>query len=420
MKLSHAAITKAIAEAVPRKLFDGGGMYLEITKTGSAAWRLKYRYGGKEKRISLGRWPDTSLALARSKRDKARQQLAEGLDPSEMRQQEKATAAGTDTFETVAWEWYGQQKETWAPSHSITVQRRLERDVTPYIGKVPVGDLTAPQVLEVLRRVEARGALETAKRIRVVISQVMSYAVAIGMAQHDPAAPLGRALKPAKVEHFRAPLDPAEVGRVLVACDAYVGSPIVRAALTLQPLTVARPGELRTMRWADVDLEAAEWRYEASKTKAQHVVPLPEQAVAALRELEPLTRDASEYVLHSDRARQRPMSSGAALAAYRRLGLGDVLVGHSWRSIFLTHAVETLGAPREHAEMQLAHRMQGPLGRAYARMQWLAERRELLQQWANLLDTWRAEATKRAKAESAESPVASGLNESVPATSTKG
>lgn len=309
-------------------------MYLEITPRGGRYWRMKYRFEGKEKRLALGVYPDVSLANARDKRDEARKLLANGVDPSAHKKAVKASQeAKENTFEVISREWHEKQREAWVEKHAAKVISRLERDVFPWIGATPIDEIEAPDLLAVARRIEDRGANETAHRAMQNCGQIFRYAIATGRAKRDPSADLRGALKPMKKEHFAATIEPKGVGEILRAIDCYEGSLVVRCALRLGPLVFVRPGELRHAQWSDIDLDAAEWRFRVTKTQTDHIVPLSRQAVEILREVQPLT-GRGRYVFPSERTSQRPMSDNAVLAAMRRLGIGkEEMTGHGWRAV---------------------------------------------------------------------------------------
>ncbi|HEY7715475.1 MAG TPA: integrase arm-type DNA-binding domain-containing protein, partial [Candidatus Binatia bacterium] len=273
------------------KLFDSGGLYLELGPAGGKYWRWKYRFAGKEKRLAFGVYPDVSLKAAREKRDNARQQLAAGIDPGEARKAEKKAQAGAEAFETVAREWHAKFSPSWVPSHGDRILRRLENDVFPWVGKRPIADIRAPELLALLRRVESRGALETAHRVMQNCGQIFRYAVATGRAERDPTGDLRGALPPPKEKHHASIVEPKRITELLRAIDGYQGFLVTKCALRLAPLVFVRPGELRKAQWPEIDLEKAEWRIPAERMKmrAQHIVPLARQAVEIFRELEPLT-----------------------------------------------------------------------------------------------------------------------------------
>ncbi|MXZ34137.1 MAG: DUF4102 domain-containing protein [Acidobacteria bacterium] len=335
MPLTDTAIRHALPGTKSRKIFDGSGLYLEVSPRGGKWWRFKYRFGGKDKRISLGVYPDVSLKEARKRREQARQLVANEIDPSEHRKAHKASIAegSTNCFEAIAREWFTKYAPNWADSHSCRILSRLERDVFPWIGNKPIDAINGPQLLLVARRIEQRGALETAHRTLQNCGQVFRYAVATGRAMGDPSGDLRGALPPVKGTHLAAVTEPEQVGQLLRVLDGYEGSLIVRCALRLAPLVFVRPGELRRAQWSDIDLEAAEWRFTVTKTDTQHLVPLSRQALEVLRELYPLTGQG-RFVFPSGRTPrgERPMSDNAVLAALRRMGIGkEEMSGHAGR-----------------------------------------------------------------------------------------
>jgi integrase len=374
------------------KLFDERGLYLEVSPSGGRWWRLKYRFQGKEKRLSLGVFPDVSLKDARDRRDVARKLLADGIDPSENRKAQRLAQAdrAANSFEVVAREWFAKYSPNWAVSHTDRIVRLFERDIFPWIGGRPIAEITAAELLAVVRRIEARGALETAHRARGNCGQVFRYAIATGRAVRDPSGDLRGALPPAKGQHFAAKTDPKEVAGILRAMDGYEGTLAVRCALRLAPLLFVRPGELRAAEWADIDLDAAEWRYTVTKTDTPHIVPLSRQAVEVLRELQPLT-GRGRFVFPSARSNKRPMSDNAVLAAMRRAGIEkDEMSGHGFRAVARTILDEVLGIRPDYIEHQLAHAVRDPNGRAYNRTAHLPERRKMMQRWADYLDKLKA------------------------------
>ena len=392
MPLTDTAIRNAKPAEKAKKLFDGGGLYLEVAPSGGKWWRLKYRFGGKEKRLSLGVYPDVSLKDARERRDEARKLLANEVDPSENRKAKKAAKLerAANSFEVVAREWFGKHSPNWSANHSDRIIRRLERDIFPWIGGKPIADITAPQLLEVIRRIEQRGALETAHRALGNCGQVFRYAIATGRAERDPSGDLRGALPPVKGKHFASVTEPKKVAEVLRALDGYEGTLTVRCALLLAPLVFVRPGELRHAKWADIDLDSAEWRYTVTKTDTQHIVPLARQAVEILRELYPLT-GRGRYVFPGARSAARPMSDNAILAAMRRMGIGkEEMSGHGFRAMARTILDEVLGFRPDYIEHQLAHAVRDPNGRAYNRTAHLPERRKMMQEWADYLDKLKA------------------------------
>jgi integrase len=336
----------------------------------------------------MGVYPDVGLAQARGRRDEARKLLAGGIDPSEHRKATKAMRAerAANSFEAVAREWYAKMARRWAPSHAEKVIRRLERDVFPWVGGRPVAEVTAPELLAVLRRIEKRGTVETAHRALQNCGQVFRYAVATGRAERDPSGDLRGALAPMKREHFAAVTDPKDIGPLLRRLDGHSGTLVVQSALRLAPLVFVRPGELRIAKWSEFDLDAAEWRYHVTKTRTDHVVPLATQAVEILRELHPLTGHG-RYVFPGARDHEKPMSDAAIRAAMRRLEVPkESMSVHGWRATARTVLDEILGFRVDWIEHQLAHAVRDPNGRAYNRTAHLPERRRMMQQWADWLD----------------------------------
>lgn len=391
MPLTDPTVRNAKPTGKTRKLFDGGGLYLEVAPSGGKWWRLKYRFAGKEKRLSLGTYPQVSLKEARERRDGARKLLVDGIDPSAHRKAKKATQVelATNTFEAIGREWIGRHLSKKSIAHRDKVTRRLEREVFPYLGKRPISEITAPEILAVVRRVEARNHLETAHRALQHIGQVIRYAVATGRAESDPTQTLRGALPPATVKHMAAPTEPEQVAEMLRMAEAFAGSPVVSAALRLLPLLFVRPGELRTMRWEQIDLKAREWRYTTSKTKTEHLVPLSKQAIAILEDIRPLTEHLpGGWVFPGGRSSKNAMSDAAINAAYRRLGIDtrNELTGHGWRACARTLLHEQLGYAPEIIEHQLAHAVSDALGRAYNRTRFIEQRKEMMQTWADYLD----------------------------------
>ncbi len=389
MPLSDSSIRTSKPRQKPYKLFDGGGLYLEVAPSGGRWWRLKFRADGIEKRISLGVYPDVGLKQARERRDEARKQLAAGIDPGEHRKAQKATRAerGANSFEVVAREWYAKFSPSWAKSHASNIIRRLERDVFPWVGCRPIAEITAPQLLAVLRRIESRGAIETAHRAHQNCGQVFRYAVATGRAESDPSGSLRGALAPVETQHFPSITEPKAVGELLRALDGYKGHFATGCALRLAPLVFVRPGELRRAEWSEFQLDAAEWRIPAGKMKsgALHVVPLSRQALVILGELQPLTGEGT-YLFPGLRTSSRPMSENTVNAALRRLGYsGDQMTGHGFRSMASTMLNEQ-GWHRDAIERQLAHGERDAVRAAYNYAQHLPERRKMMQAWADFLD----------------------------------
>jgi integrase len=371
------------------KLPDEKGMYLLVNPNGSKYFRLKYRFGGKEKVLALGVYPDTSLKQAREKRDEARKQLAEGIDPSENRKAVKSSKAesAANSFEIIAREWGSRKVDTWADKNNRS-KRMLERNIFPWLGSRPITDILPKDILECLRRVEDRGTIETAHRTLQICGQVYRYAVATGRVERDITPDLRGALPPAKGEHFAAITDPKQVAELLRAIDSYQGSLPAVCALKLAPLVFVRPGELRAAEWQHIDLDAKEWRYYVSKTSVQHIVPISTQAVAILEELHPFSGHG-RFVFPSERTPRgdRCMSDNTLNAALKRLGYGkDIMTAHGFRAMARTILDEVLGVRPDFIEHQLAHAVKDPNGRAYNRTAHLPERHKMMQQWADYLD----------------------------------
>lgn len=391
--LTDVAARSAKPKHKPYKLAAGGGLYLEVMPSGSKCWRWKYRFGAKEKRLALGIYPEASMAAARGGRDQAKALLRQGRDPSAERKADKARAVldGANTFEGVAREWLEAQRRTMTASTFAKAERTLKATVFPWIGTRPVADLEAPEVLAVLKRIEARGANETAHRMRARMGQVFRYAIAHGVATRDPTADLRGALAPVVTRSHAAITDPAKVADLLRSIDGHAGQFATRCALKLAPMLFVRPGELRRAEWSEFDLDAAEWRIPAAKMKMreEHVVPLATQAVDILRELQPLT-GRGKYLFPSLRSPKEPMSENTVNAALRRLGFDkDTMTGHGFRALASTRLNE-LGWKPDVIERQLAHAERNKVRAAYNRAHYMAERKEMMQAWADYLDALRA------------------------------
>ena len=394
MPLTATAIRKAKPREKPRKLYDSRGLYLEIAPRGTKAWRFKYRFAGKEKRISMGIYPEVSLKLARQRRDEARKLLGRDIDPSAFRKARKQCRrqGARNSFEAVATEWLTKHSPNWSTGWVRRLERELEREAFPYIGASPVAEITAPDLLAVVRRVEARGHLRKAHTVFQVCGRVLRYAVATGRAERDVSADLRGALPPVKTKHFAAITDPREVGPLLRQLDTYSGTLPVRCALRLAPLVFVRLGELVAAEWDGIDLEGAEWRYTVTKTGRPHVVPLARQAVSILREVRPMTGH-HRYVFPNARFpyRELPMSRGTLWSAFRALDIPkERMTMHGFRAMARTILDEVLGFRPDFIEHQLAHAVRDPNGRAYNRTAFLPERRVMMQAWADYLDRLRA------------------------------
>ena len=364
------------------KLFDGKGLYLLITPSGGKLWRLKYRFKGKEKKLSLGSYPEISLLGARHKRDEARELIAQGIDPRSQKHEKR-----NENFEEVAREWHNRFSAQWVEKTAKKILKQLERNAFEIIGDQAIKEITSPELLAMLRRIEARGAVYTAHRIRGICGQIFRYAVATGKAERDPTADLKGALAPIKTKHRPAVTDPKELSGLLRMIYSYQGYPLVNGALRLLPMLFVRPGELRAMRWQDVDLKKGQWSFLVNKTKTPHIVPLAKQAVTILKELYTLTGPKG-YVFPSARTNDRPISDMTMNAAMRRMGIDTKteITSHGFRAVARTILDEVLGFRPEYIEHQLAHAVRDPLGRAYNRTAHLPERREMMQAWADYLD----------------------------------
>jgi integrase len=371
----------------PRKLADERGLYLLINQVGKY-WRFDYRFNNKRKTLALGVYPDVSLALARERRDAARMQLANGIDPGENRKAQKAAAQGraANSFEAVAREWFAKFSPNWVDSHASKIFLRLQNDVFPWLGERPIAEIAAPEILTCLRRVEQRGAVETAHRVLQNCGQVFRYAVATGRALRDPCGDLRGALPPVKQRHHPSITDPAEIGKLLRTISGYQGSFVTKCALQLAPLVFVRPGELRKAEWEEIDLDQAEWRIPGAKMKMRevHIVPLATQVVTILRDLKKLT-GTGRYLFPGARTNDRPMSENTINAALRRLDYGsDELTGHGFRSMASTLLNEQ-GWHRDAIERQLAHGERNSVRAAYNYAEHLPERRRMMQAWADFL-----------------------------------
>ncbi|OZI43178.1 tyrosine-type recombinase/integrase [Bordetella genomosp. 4] len=388
MPLTDTACRQAKPASKPYKLADGGGLYLLISPTGKY-WRWDYRYVGKRKTLALGVYPESTLALARERHQAARKFLADGIDPGEKKKSDKRAArvAASNSFEAVARAWMKERQETVAPAQHIKTQARMESDVFPWLGRRSIIEIEAPDILDVLERVDQRGARFTAHRLRSEISRVFRFGIKKGYCKHDPARDLIGAIPPAVETHFASITEPAKVGEMLRAFEGFSGTFAVQCALKLAPLVFVRPGELRTAEWEHINLDKAEWRYRVSKTGTDHLVPLASQAVSILRELHSLTGNG-RYVFPGARSHERPMSGAAINAALRRLGYDTrtEITGHGFRAMARTILHEELGQKPEVIEHQLAHAVPDMLGAAYNRTKFIKERRNMMQTWADYLD----------------------------------
>ena len=411
-KAIKAALKKAKVAGEPSTINDGDGLSLIARPDGAGWWRLRYWLASRENRLSLGTYPEVSLADARKRRDEARRLVAAGTDPSEQRKADKAAQAfkaeaarmaaaglpGLGTFEHAAREWHARMAPSWSTGHAVKVLALMVNDLFPYIGARPLAELTAPELLTHARRVEARGAVETAYRALKAAGAVFRFGVQRGYCESDPTRDLKGAIILPVVQHRAAVTDPAKLGELLRAIDGYQGTLVVRGALALAPLVFLRPGELRHAEWAEFDLDGATWtipaarmkgRLKAKKNGPPHIVPLAPQAVAILRELHPVT-GKGRFVFPSALTADRPLSDNGVLSALRRMGFAKgEITGHGFRATARTIAAERLNIAPEVIEAQLAHAVGDALGRAYNRTKFLAQRREMMTKWADYLDRLR-------------------------------
>jgi integrase len=393
-RLTAAAIKTLKFEGKPFKKSDGGGLYLHVQDSG-LYWRLKYMFQGREKLLALGVYPEVSLSDARGHADEARSKVANGIDPVAERRADKDAKRETteNSVEAVAREWYNEvHQHRVVEVHHVRNLRRLECYIFPKLGLRPITEVTPPQLLEVLRAIEKAGKIETASRVKTLCGQVWRYAISTGRAERDIAADLRDCLKPAKVKHHPAIIDPDELAKFLLVIDGYAGFPAASAGLRLSPLIFCRPGELRQMLWEDIDLKAGTWHYKPSKGGGEMIVPLPRQATEILEYMEPIS-GGGKYVFPSVRSDSRPMSENTINAALANMGYKGRHTAHGFRATARTILEEHLGFDRNVTEMQLAHQVRDANGRAYNRTTLLEQRKEMLQAWADYLDELRAKAS---------------------------
>lgn len=389
MSLTNVKLLHAKPKEKAYKLADEKGLYLHVAPNGSKYWRFKYRFSGKEKKLAFGVYPEVSLVTARAKRDEARKLLMENVDPGIAKQIAKRTEElkTENNFKTIACEWLAKYSKQWVPSHAEKIVRRFERDIFPWLGDRPINEIKAPELLAVLRRIEDRGAIETAHRALQNCGQVFRYAIATGKAERDISSDLRGALPPVKKQHLASIIDPKAIGILLRAINDYQGNFVTKCALRLAPLLFVRPGELRKAEWSEINFETCEWRIPAAKMKMRvtHIVPLSTQAIAILKDLQPLT-DHRKYIFSGERTPNRPMSENTVLGALRRLGYSkDEMTGHGFRSMACTILNEQ-GWNRDAIERQLAHAERNNVRAAYNYAEHLPERRKMMQHWADCLD----------------------------------
>ena len=392
MSLSDTQLRNMKATGKVKKVSDGGGLYLHLSPAGGKLWRMAYRFEGKQKTVCFGAYPAVSLKEAREQRDESKALLARGIDPSLHKQAAKAAsiAETANAYEVVAREWYAKNAPRWTESNAERVLARQEKDVFPFIGKRPIAQISAPELLTVLRKVEERGALDTAHRILQDTSRIFRYAIATGRAERDPGADLKGALPVPRKGHFSTIVDTKEIGQLLRDVDAYSGNLVVRAALRLAPYVFVRPGELRKAEWTEFDLENAEWRIPAKRMKMRvlHIVPLSRQVLGILRDLHPYSGDGP-YLFPSLRAKSAPISDMTLLAGLRRLGYAkEQMTVHGFRSLASTLLNEQ-GFNKDWIERQLAHGERNSVRASYNYAEYLPERRKMMQSWADFLDNLR-------------------------------
>jgi len=400
--LTNTAIRNAKPKAKPYKLPRELGLFVVVNPNGSKWWRFAYSFGGREKMLSFGTYPDVSLNLARRRRDEARRLLAEGINPSDQRREARAVAAASalNTFTAVVESWKADELAANSAEYQRNVARMLERDVLPYVGERPIVEIKTRELIAVFDRIRQRGVEETARRARMIVGQVFRYAIRRGIADYDPTQALKGERRVKPVKHFAAFTDPDDVAGLMRAIYDYKGTPEVRAALKLSALLFQRPGEIRQMQWTQLDLDAAQWRYVVNKAKrhtgASHIVPLPAQAVVILRDLHPLTGhglnlkpEATRYVFPTPKTRLRPLSENAVRQALRNMGFtNDEMTAHGFRAMARSLLAERGWKP-DAIERQLSHKAAGPLGAAYDRAAFLDERKAMMQAWADYLDALR-------------------------------
>jgi integrase len=395
MALTVTAIRNAKPTSKAFKLYDEAGLFMQVTPSGGKWWRFKYRFDGKEKLLSFGTFPDVSLADARARRDQARKLLSNEppIDPSEERKAVRASnqSNAANSFEAIAREWLASNMSDKSQSHQDRLLRRFELYLFPWVGSKPITEITAPQVLESIKRVQNQNKLETAHRVLQAAGQVFRYAVQTGRAIRDVTADLKGALPAATVKHMAAFTEPQEVAELLRAIDGFTGTFTVQTALRIAPLVFVRPSELRTAKWADIDLEAGEWRYRVSKTKTDHLVPLSTQAIKLFKEIQPLSGHG-QFVFMGGHDPKKPMSDAAINAALKRMGYDTKtqITGHGFRAMARTILHERLKIDPHVIEHQLAHKVPDALGAAYNRTKFIEQRKEMMQQWADYLDELKA------------------------------
>lgn len=391
MKLTNTACNNAKPKEKPYKMADGGGMYLEVTPSGGRLWRLKYRFGGKEKLLSLGKYPQTTLAEARTKREELKKILSQGIDPSEYRKDKKQAEAlsSVNSFEAVAREWHENKKDTWSEGHTLTVMKRLEADIFPALGYKPINNITAPDLLSVIRKIEERGAHDVAKRATQVCGQIFRFGIVTGRCAYNPSGDLRGALKAYPKGHY-ASIKPDELHALMQAINKNEARLYRHTvlAIKLMALTFVRTSELIKATWDEFDFKRKEWSIPAErmKMKKPHLVPLAPQAIEILKELKELAGN-SKWILPSQIGHAKHMSNNTILKALERLGYKGEMTGHGFRALARTTIREVLEYPPDVIERQLAHKASGANGESYDRTVFVKERTKMMKEWADYLDS---------------------------------
>ena len=394
MGLTDSAIRNAPGKDKPYRIYDTGGLYVEVMPQGSKYFRLKYRFIGKEKRLALGVYPAVTLKEARARREEAKRHLANGIDPGALKKTRKLMTIerANDSFESIAREWFTKRKHTWSDSHAAKLIRGLERDIFPWLGGRPIAEITAPEIVSTLLRIEARGAIETTHKAKQSCGQIFRYAIANGKTSSDPTASINDALTPVTHKHFAAVTEPHKVGDLLRDIATYKGSFVVRSALALSPMLFLRPCELREARWPEIDLENALWTIPACRMKRRedHLVPLSRQALKILKE-DLLPFSGHREFVFPGRNPRKPFSNNTVNKALRQLGYDtqEEITGHGFRAMARTILDEELEFRVDWIEHQLAHKVRDPLGRAYNRTKFLEGRRKMMQAWSDYLELLR-------------------------------
>lgn len=393
MALTDTAIRNAKPMHKPFKLYDEKGLFLQVTPTGGKWWRFKYRINDKEKLLSFGTYPEIKLAGARAKRDEARELIANEIDPSDTRKAKKQTKSGNlaNSFEVIAREWIATKMKTKSEAYQKNVLRRFELYLFPWMGKRPIAEINAPELLSIVKRIEMQNKIETAYRTLQATGQVFRYAVQTGKTLRDITTDLRGALTPSVTKHMASFTEPQQVAELMRAIDGFTGTLTVQIAMRLAPLVFVRPSELRKAKWADIDLEIGEWRYLVTKTKTEHIVPLSSQAIDLLKTIKPLS-GGGEYVFQGGHNPDKAMSEAAINAALRRMGYDTKteITGHGFRAMARTILHERLNIDPHIIEHQLAHKVPDALGAAYNRTKFLDQRKLMMQKWADYLDELKA------------------------------